>query len=66
MQATLHDGTGHICTVGGIVTKVIVIKDKVLDPLLFLSFSLSLRLHRNCKTGVRRKLNRACLSSVSD
>lgn len=52
MQATLHDWTGHICTVGGIITEVIVIKDQVLDPLLFFAFSFSLRFHRHCEARI--------------
>lgn len=47
MQDLLHDWAGYICTVTGIIiAEVIVIENKVLDSLLFLTLSLSLRLHR--------------------
>ena len=55
MQARLHNGTGHICTVTGvIVTEVIIIQNQVLDSLLFLALSFLLGLHRYCKARVRR------------
>ena len=56
----------QICTVTGfIITGMIVIQDKVLDPLLFFAFSFLLRLHGHGEARIRGEFNGSSLPSVS-